>query len=363
MNMSAYIRTQAHDRPSSVQRRRGAHRLLALSVGLLAAALTTVGLALAPGALAGAHKPAAHASASYLTGIGDQETEMFGNPLWKQLHTKIARYIAPYDAAVRPYSLQQAARWIADAEAQHQQILIAFYHSEYTPTKMPSVATYTKDVQKFVKLFPHVRQYQAWNETNRGTVVEYVKGKRHIGLVSPSPTQSAEYYKALRAVCRGCTITGLDILDGPSIAPSLRYLAEFKRSLAHLKVPLPHLWGFHNYSDTNRFSSSRTRAILRAVPGEVWLTETGGIVKFGSAFPNVKGSGLRRASKALTFMFGLAASNPRIKRLYIFQWSGSRGSVRFDAGLMDPHYNPRPGYVVVCKALHAAKCKMKTSDR
>jgi hypothetical protein len=329
---------------------------------LSATALSALLLALAPGALAGS-SPRPHASASYLTGIGDQETEMFGNPLWQQLHTKISRYIAPYDAAVRPYSLQAAARWIAAAEAQHQQVLIAFYHSEYTPTRMPSVATYQRDVQKFVKLFPNVRQYQAWNETNRGTVVERVKGKRHVGLVSPTPTQSAAYYKALRAVCKGCTITGLDILDGPVIAPSLRYIAQFKHALARLKVPTPHLWGFHNYSDTNRFSSSRTRAILRAVPGEVWLTETGGIVKFGGAFPNVKGSGLRRASRALSYMFHLAASNHRIKRLYIFQWSGSRGAARFDAGLMDPHYNPRPGYVVVCRTLHAAKCKMKTSTR
>lgn len=325
---------------------------------LSAAALSALLLALAPGALAGS-APEAHASASYLTGIGDQETEMFGNPLWRQLHTKIARYIAPYDAAVRPFSLQAAARWIAAAEAQHQQVLVAFYHSEYTPTRMPSVGVYQRDVQKFVGLFPHVTQYQAWNETNRGTVIE----KHHVGLVSPTPTQSAAYYKALRAVCRGCTITGLDILDGPAIAPSLRYIAQFKHALAQLKVPMPHLWGFHNYSDTNRFSSSRTRAILAAVPGEVWLTETGGIVKFGGAFPNVKGSGLRRASSALSYMFRLAASSSRIKRLYVFQWSGSRGAARFDAGLTDPHYNPRPGYVVVCKALHAAKCKMKTSNR
>jgi hypothetical protein len=264
---------------------------------------------------------------------------------------------------VRPFSLQAAARWIAAAEAQHQQVLVAFYHSEYTSTKMPSTSVYQRDVQKFVKLFPRVRQYQAWNETNRGTVIESVKGKRHVALVSPTPTQSAGYYKALRAVCKGCTITGLDILDGQSIGPSLTYIAQFKHALSHLKVPLPRLWGLHNYSDTNRFSSSRTRAVLAAVPGELWLTETGGVVKFGGAFPNVKGSGLRRATKALSYMFHLAASNSRIKRLYIFQWSGSTGAARFDAGLTDPHYNPRPGYVTVCKQLHAAKCSMKTSNR
>jgi hypothetical protein len=308
-------------------------------------------------------KASAHASSSFLTGIGDQQTSMFTNPLWLQLHTKIARYIAPYDAAVRPYSLQLAREWIGEAEADHQQVLVAFYHSEYTPTKMPSVTVYQRDVKKFLALFPKVKQYQAWNEANRGTIVEIVKGKRHTALVSPSATQSAQYYKALRAVCHGCSLTGLDILDGPSVSPSLRYIGEYKHALARLKVPMPQLWGLHNYSYPNRFQSTRTRAILAAVPGQVWLTETGGIVQFGSAFPNRKGSGLTRSSKALAYMFRLASSNKRIARLYIFQWSGGNGSVRFDAGLMDPNDLPRPGYVVVCKQLHAANCRVKTSKR
>jgi hypothetical protein len=312
---------------------------------------------------ASSSKPRAHSASFFLTGIGDQRTEMFTNPLWLQLHTKISRYIAPYDAAVRPYSLQLAREWITDAEAAHQQVLVAFYHSEYTPTKMPSVTVYQRDVKKFLALFPKVKQYQAWNEANRGTIVEIVKGKRHIALVSPTATQSAQYYRALRAVCRGCALTGLDILDGPSVSPTLRYIGEYKHAIAHLKVPMPQLWGLHNYSDTNRFQSTRTRAILAAVPGQVWLTETGGIVQFGSAFPNKKGSGLTRAARALTYMFRLAGSNSRIKRLYIFQWSGSTEAVRFDAGLMDPNYNPRPGYVVVCKQVHAAKCNVKVSKR
>jgi hypothetical protein len=329
---------------------------------LLVCALAAMCGMTAAGALAGgpshhatsaSPKPGAHAAASYLTGIGDEQTEMFTNPLWLQLHTKIARYIAPYDAAVRPYSLQLARAWITAAEAKHQQVVVAFYHSEYTPTKMPSLAVYQRDVQKFIKLFPKVRQYQPWNETNRGNVPHLFS--------SPSAMESAKDYRALKSVCHGCTVLGLDILDGPSVSPSLRYIAEFKRDVVRLKTSMPSLWGLHNYSDTNRFSSSRTRAILAAVPGQVWLTETGGIVQFGGAFPNKKGSGLTRAAKALSFMFRLASSNSRIKRLYIFQWSGATGAARFDAGLTDPHYNPRPGYVIVCRQLHAANCKVKTS--
>jgi hypothetical protein len=323
---------------------------VALSLLCLLASLTVAGLAQA--------KARAHVSGSYLTGIGDQQAEMFSDPLWQQLHTKIVRYIVPYDVVSDRKRLSWAKQWIAAAESQHQRILVAFYHSfksVRSATRLPSVGAYQRDVKAFVKLFPHIREYQAWDEANRGNVAKYFS--------SPSAAAAAKYYRALAQVCRGCTVVGLDILDQQSVRPTLRYIAAFKREVAHLKTKMPTVWGLHNYSDTNRFQSTRTRAIVSMLPGQVWLTETGGIVKFGGAFPNRKGSGLRRAAKALSYMFRLASSNSRIKRLYIFQWSGSGAKERFDAGLTDLHFKPRPGYVVVCQRLRAAKCRVKTSSR
>jgi hypothetical protein len=316
-----------------------------------------VSAAIAPGAIgqAGAatrQAPSAHAVSSFLTGIGDEQDEMFSNPLWKQLHTKIARYIAPYDAAVRPYSLEKAELWIHAAEAQHQQVLVAFYHSEYTPTKMPSVAVYQKDVAKFIKLFPHVRQYQSWDESNRGNI-------SHV-LASPSATAAAQYYQALKRDCHACTVIGLDVLDAQDIGPTLTYISEFKREIGRLKTVMPSIWGLHNYSDINRLESWRTTDLVRALGGEVWLTETGGLVQFGGGFPNKHGSGLTRSAKVLKYMFGVAASHARIKRLYIYDWTGGNSKTRFDAGLMNAKDQPRAGYVVVCKQLHGAKCNVKT---
>lgn len=308
----------------------------------------TVGLLLAPGAVGSAQPPRAHAAASYLTGVGDESDEMFGNPLWEQLHTKIVRYIAPYDAVAHSYSLDKARLFIREAEAHHQQVLVAFYHSEYTPLKLPSVALYQKDVQKFVKLFPHVRQYQSWDESNRGYIPH--------ALASPSAVAAAKYYQALLRVCKGCTVLGLDVLDAQNISPTLRYISEFKREIGRLRTTMPRVWGLHNYSDINRLESWRTRELTRALGGEVWLTETGGIVQFGGAFPNRHGSGLTRAAKVLKYMFAVAGSQSRIKRLYIYDWTGGFTSTRFDAGLMNAHDQPRAGYVVVCKQLHAAHC-------
>jgi hypothetical protein len=306
------------------------------------------GAAAAKSAKAG---PRAHVASTYFTGLGDEKPEMFTDPNWLQLRTKIARYIVPYDAVAHSYSLDKAKVWIKAAEAAHQQILIAFYHSEYTPTRLPSVALYQRYVQKFIRLFPKVRQYQSWNEANRGNI-------RGV-LASPSAGASARYYQALLRVCRGCTAIGLDVLDANNISPTLRYISEFKREVGKLHTIMPKIWGLHNYSDINRLESWRTRELVRAMGGQTWLTETGGIVKFGGAFPNRNGSGLRRAAKVLSYMFSVAASQARIKRLYIYDWTGGNTTTRFDAGLTDNHHVPRPGYVTVCKKLHGAKCNVK----
>ena len=68
-----------------------------------------------------------------------------------------------------------------------------------------------------------------------------------------------------------------DMLDTPNMS---RYLASFRR---HAKGS-PKLWGLHNYGDVNRRRTTFTEQMLRTVPGEVWLTETGGIVKLLPSF-------------------------------------------------------------------------------
>jgi hypothetical protein len=288
---------------------------------------------------------------SYLTGIGDEQGDMFTSQLWRQLHTKIVRFVTPYDTATREYNLLKAEGWIHAAEAAHQEILVAFYHSEYTATRNPSVATYKKDVAKFIKDFPHVRVYQAWDEANRGNE----KGV----FSSPSAEANAKYYQALKRDCHACTVIGLDVLDQDDIYPTLDYISEFKREIYRLKTVMPTIWGLHDYSDVNRLESWRTHDIVKALGGQVWLTETGGIVKFGGEFPNKNGSGLRRAAKVIKFTFKVAAENSQIKRLYLYDWTGGNSKTRFDAGLMNEHDKPRPGYVVVCRQLHAAKCNVK----
>jgi hypothetical protein len=281
------------------------------------------------------------ASAGLLVGIGDNSPRMFTQPYYRALHTTISRYVAPYDVADRPRDLAAVNAWLTAAEAQHVQPMIAFYHSRSRPNQLPTVGRYTLEVKRFIALHPQVTVYTAWNEANRGTA----KGSPgEDAFRGPSARQAAGYYLALRSACRACKVVGLDVLDSTNISSTITYIHTFQR---YARGRPPTIWGLHNYSDTNRFRNAGTKAVLAAVHGQLWLTETGGVVKFGSEFPNRHGSGLKRAKQALTYLFRLAASNHRITRLYIFDWFGGTTASRFDAGLVDHNGKPRPGYAVV----------------
>ena len=115
---------------------------------------------------------------------------MFANPAFKALHTKIARYVTPYDVATNHSrnDLPRLKAWLAAAaRAAHP----AARSPSTTPTarrrKMPSVKTYTADVKRFLKEFPQVKLLQPWNEANRGYVNEHGSGTYQ----SPSAEQSA----------------------------------------------------------------------------------------------------------------------------------------------------------------------------
>ena len=61
---------------------------------------------------------------------------------------------------------------------------------------------------------------------------------------------------------------------------------------------------------------------------EYWLTETGGLYKFGSFWSKKTMKGCSTASscqvKATKYMFSLAKKNKKIKRLYVYTWFGAR---------------------------------------
>ena len=98
------------------------------------------------------------------------------------------------------------------------------------------------------------------------------------------------------------------------------------------------IWGLHNYKDVNRRQSKGVRNVLSVVKGQVWLTETGGIVNFKPSFKY----NLKRAAARTKYMFKLTRKYKRIKRIYVYRWFGEKRSARFDAGLVNPSGSARP---------------------
>src|SRR2546430_15960374 len=97
------------------------------SLPVLAALVLAASALAVPAAAGSGHggsRPRAHAASTYMTGIGDEQTQMFGSPLWTQLHMRIARYIPPYDTVAPRDNPARAPAWIRRAEAPPLQALV-----------------------------------------------------------------------------------------------------------------------------------------------------------------------------------------------------------------------------------------------
>lgn len=290
------------------------------------------------------------AAGAYTLGISDQQAGTFSNPLFAPLKLKSARYITPYDVMDSPADKAKLDQWLTAARASKQKILISFEHSHRgsRAKNLPTVAAYTKQMKKFKKAYPFVKDISPWNEVNRK--IFFLPSTGYQGQPTwNSPKRVAQYYNAARTVFPGRRIVAVDLLDENNVNRTIKYLRSFLRYAKN-----PKIIGFHNYSDTNRFSLSRTRRVLATFPGKVWLTETGGIVKLGTSFAYSES----RAAKALGCMFTLAKSNSRISALFVYQFNPAADprNARFDAGLINPDGTARPGYDVV-KQRKARACR------
>jgi hypothetical protein len=284
--------------------------------------------------------PAAGQAATY--GVSDQQASTFTNPLFAPLKLKSARYIAPYDVMDSPADKAALDAWIGAARASRARILVHFERSHIAgqERKLPSVAKYTSEIRKFHAAYPDVKEIGVWNEANRCQSKSRVAGQP----TCKKYQRLASYYKAARSVfkAKGTNIVALDVLDQQNVTSALQTIRGFLR----YAKPRPKILGFHNYSDTNRGSTTRTKRVLAAWRGDVWLTETGGQVKLGKALKANTG----RAARALKCMFTMGRSFTRIKRLYIYQFNPAfTANDDFDAGLIERDGSIRPGYTVVRK--------------
>ena len=289
--------------------------------------------------------PAAQAKTHVAVAIGDQSPAMFKQKNFKALKIKKARYFMAWDAAKHGYALRAADAYVKAANKAHVRVLIHISTNNYGhyKAKLPSVAAYKKYVGKLIKRYRKmgVKEWGVWNEAN------------HISEPTwKSPQRAAQYFHAMRGMCKGCTIVALDLLDqaGTKKYSTRTYIAKFFGALSRSDRAAVKYVGIHNYEDTNRHRSSGTRRILAAVRShnsrtKFWFTETGGIVRLGKSFK----CSTNRASNAIKYMFSLAHRfRHDVSRLYVYSWFGTKPSCgQFDAGLVNANGKPRKGYATL----------------
>jgi polysaccharide biosynthesis protein PslG len=307
---------------------------LSVLIALAALAVPTPGVAAT--AVVGATP--GHPARTLIVGIGDQKSDMFGDQRFLNMDIAHGRINIGWDTMNDQAELDELDVWLTAAQNAGVSPLISFGHS-WRPSRrrvLPTVDQFVSAFIRFHKRYPWVRDFATWNEAN------------HCGEPTcHRPGLVADYYDALRAECPSCKILAAELLD-------LRNMPAWVKSFRTRLGYQPRYWGLHNYLDANRMRLRSTNALLRITRGEVWLTETGGIVarrNHSEIAPKFEESA-RHAAVATRWLFDrLVPLSSRITRVYLYEWNAVSTHDTWDSALVGPTGKVRPAYRVLKRVL------------
>ncbi|MGD0196691.1 MAG: hypothetical protein ABSC56_02110 [Solirubrobacteraceae bacterium] len=312
-----------------------------LLVALLAAAALIAALSVTQSA-------AASRVSHPLVGIADENLAMFNDPRFLSLGIKQVRFYVAWDVLSKAYRDHYRrdilAAWLANAHARGLTPLITFDHSYLRDraARLPSVAQFSKAFLAFRKRWPWVTDFATWNEAN-------YFGEPTAG----DPRRTAQYYLALRRDCSKCTILAAELLDIDNRTEAINEVTWAREFIADAGRQ-PEYWGLHNYVSANQLSESSTIALLHAVKGYIWLTETGGIVRFPHyGLPRFPLTTSHQATVDGFLLNKLGSLSQRIQRIYLYEWQAVRTRTSWDSALIAADDKPRPAYDVLANTLAA----------
>jgi hypothetical protein len=277
---------------------------------------------------------AAPAAGALTIGIADQKPDMFTDPRFLASDLHYARRAVPWDALTSPTQTAQIDEWLAGARAAHVIPLLSFTHSSANRRQLPSPERLLYEFRRFRARYPWVTDYASWNEAN------------HCGEPTcHRPELVAAYWRKLRMACPTCRILAAEVLDMPN-------MTSWVKAFRHAAKVEPRYWGIHNYIDANRLRTSGTRRLLNAVKGQIWFTETGGIVSRTNRRKVTFPESAEHAAIATRFLFeDLIPLSRRITRVYLYHWNSEPGPKTWDSALIGPTGRPRPAYRVLERVL------------
>jgi hypothetical protein len=275
-------------------------------------------------------------------GIGDDNPAMFSDPRFAALDVTTARYTLPWDIVTRRADrgdLTAFRAWLSAAQTAHVSPLISFGADFTNPAAnyVPTVSQYKTAVNAFMKDFPQIKLYTAWNEPDFS-----------YRTLARNPALAANYFNSLYEMCHGCTVlagdvylptTGAATIDH-SVARLGPWLQAYVKGLHHR----PAGWALHDYTEIRARNTSQLHTLMSMTSGPIWLDETGGVLRRGHwQYRNQTASA---AAKDEQYLLSLTKRYHRIARIYHYEWQGNT-SAGWDSGLIDPNGQTRPAYTVL----------------
>lgn len=265
-----------------------------------------------------------------VVGIAEQQPTVFADPLFAPMGIRNARLLVGWNGIHSSWQRQQMDAWLNAAREANVDPLVTFGRSRTNRLDLPTPERFLDAFRAFRQRYPWVRTFATWNEAN------------HSGEpVFKRPDLVATFWRGMRAACPGCTVLAAELIDLPNV-PQWTALFRYAAGVE------PRAWGLHNYLDANLFTTAGTQAMLDAVPGDIWLTETGGIVSRRNRSKLRFPEGTAHAAAATRFVLDrLLALSPRVRRVYLYHWRAQPGLTTWDSGLVDSQGAPRPAYGVL----------------
>lgn len=281
--------------------------------------------------------PAGAASGATI-GIADQKSDLFRDAEFGDLGITQTRVAVSWDVLADAAQLRKLDGYMFGAKIAGVQPLVTFDRSRRpgreralpTPTQLAASMRALRRRYAYLDL----RTFSSWNEANFGGQRTYRR-----------PDLVARYWRALRVACPSCTVLAADLLDTPNVA-------AWARSFVHFAGRQPGVWGLHNYIGANRRDLTATRALLGAVRGDVWLTETGGLVARRNRSTIRLPQGVAHAADVTRFVLrDMVGLSPRIRRVYLYQWNVGSRTATWDSAFIGPRRTIRPSLAVLRSAL------------
>ncbi len=154
--------------------------------------------------------PSSASAALPTLGIADNNLSTFQDGRFGPLGIKRMRITIPWNVYLNPNgrTARRFSQTIRAAQNQRVRVLASFtlgnFRSKRKRLALVSLRRYTRMFKRFKRKHRSVKEIIPWNEQNH----RFMPTRKGKGI-----RRSAQYYRAVKRNCRGCTVLGATVID------------------------------------------------------------------------------------------------------------------------------------------------------